>query len=116
IGDLHPGMFEVDSGSVSVAGELYRMPDSVWQRVEADEPPHLYRGPVRLVDGRSVDGILFPGRSPRAGTRTFPNLAIGAPASRACGAVSRGTIALGFLLAPVKNGNERSAGFTRRLL
>jgi len=46
IGDVHPGMFEVDSGGVSVAGELYRMSDSVWRRVEAGEPPHLYRGPV----------------------------------------------------------------------
>ena len=60
IGDVHPGMFEVENGGVSVAGELYRMSDSVWRRVEAGEPPHLYRGPVRLLDGRTVDGILFP--------------------------------------------------------
>jgi hypothetical protein len=53
-------MFEVESGGVSVAGELYRMSDSVWRRVEAGEPPHLYCGPVRLLDGRTVDGILFP--------------------------------------------------------
>ena len=60
ISDVHPGMFEVESGGVSVAGEIYRMSDGVWQRVEAGEPPHLYRGPVRLLDGRIVDGILFP--------------------------------------------------------
>jgi gamma-glutamylcyclotransferase (GGCT)/AIG2-like uncharacterized protein YtfP len=60
IGDVHPGMFEVETGGVSVAGEMYRMSDDTWRRVEAGEPPHLYRGPVRLSDGRVVDGILFP--------------------------------------------------------
>jgi gamma-glutamylcyclotransferase (GGCT)/AIG2-like uncharacterized protein YtfP len=60
IGDVHPGMFEVASGGVSVAGEMYRMSDETWARVEAGEPPHLYCGPVKLSDGRTVDGILFP--------------------------------------------------------
>lgn len=63
IGDVHPGMFEVadgESGGISVPGEMYRLPDDVWQRVEAGEPPNLYKGPVRLSDGRVVDGILYP--------------------------------------------------------
>jgi gamma-glutamylcyclotransferase (GGCT)/AIG2-like uncharacterized protein YtfP len=60
IDDVHPGMFEVAEGGVAVAGELYRLPDEVWRRVEAGEPPHLYRGPVQLEDGRVVDGILYP--------------------------------------------------------
>ena len=60
INDIHPGMFEVESGGISVAGEMYRMSDDIWRRVEAGEPPHLYRGPVRLSDDRVVDGILFP--------------------------------------------------------
>jgi gamma-glutamylcyclotransferase (GGCT)/AIG2-like uncharacterized protein YtfP len=63
IDDRHPGMFELDEGEeggVSVPGELYRMPDEVWARVEAGEPPNLYKGPVRLSDGRVVDGILYP--------------------------------------------------------
>jgi gamma-glutamylcyclotransferase (GGCT)/AIG2-like uncharacterized protein YtfP len=60
IGNVHPGMFEVESGGVSVAGEMYRMNDDTWRRVEAGEPPHLYKGPVKLSDGRTVDGILFP--------------------------------------------------------
>lgn len=60
IGDRHPGMYEVDEGGVAVEGELYKMSDAVWRRVEASEPPGLYRGPVRLSDGRVVDGILYP--------------------------------------------------------
>src|SRR6187200_2346842 len=60
IGDRHPGMFEVADGGVAVAGELYLVPDEVWARVEAGEPPGLYRGPVRLEGGRTVQGILYP--------------------------------------------------------
>ena len=60
IDDVHPGMFEVESGGISVGGEMYRMSDDIWQRVETGEPPHPYRGPVALSDGDVVDGILFP--------------------------------------------------------
>jgi gamma-glutamylcyclotransferase (GGCT)/AIG2-like uncharacterized protein YtfP len=60
IGDVHPGMFEVEEGGVAVSGELYRVPEQVWRRVEAGEPPNLYKGPVTLEDGRVVDGILYP--------------------------------------------------------
>lgn len=60
IGDVHPGMYEVDEGGVAVEGELYRVPEDVWRRVEAGEPEHLYRGPVQLEDGRVVGGILYP--------------------------------------------------------
>ena len=60
IGGVHPGMFEVTEGGVAVAGELYRVPEAVLARVEAGEPPGLYRGPVHLSDGRVVQGILFP--------------------------------------------------------
>ncbi|HEU0235979.1 MAG TPA: gamma-glutamylcyclotransferase [Candidatus Limnocylindrales bacterium] len=60
IGDVHPGMFEVADGGISVPGEMYRLPDDVWARVEAGEPPGLYKGPVTLDDGRVMDGILFP--------------------------------------------------------
>jgi AGZA family xanthine/uracil permease-like MFS transporter len=60
IGGAHPGMFEVEAGGVAVAGELYRVAPEVWGGVAAGEPAGLYRGPVRLGDGRIVDGILFP--------------------------------------------------------
>ncbi|NKB81085.1 MAG: gamma-glutamylcyclotransferase [Nitrospirales bacterium] len=60
IGDRHPGMFEVESGGFSVVGELYRMSDEIWCRVEEGEPPNLYCGPVKLDDGRIVNGILYP--------------------------------------------------------
>jgi gamma-glutamylcyclotransferase (GGCT)/AIG2-like uncharacterized protein YtfP len=60
IGDVHPGMFEVADGGVSVPGELYRVPLQVWRAVEAGEPPGLYLGWVTLLPGRQVLGILYP--------------------------------------------------------
>lgn len=60
IDDVHPGMYRVEQGGVAIEGELYELPPEVWQRVQAGEPPNLYKGPVELEDGRWVDGILFP--------------------------------------------------------
>ena len=63
INDIHPGMFKLDEGEdggVAVPGEMYNMSDEIWAAVEAGEPPHLYKGPIDLEDGRTVDGILFP--------------------------------------------------------
>jgi gamma-glutamylcyclotransferase (GGCT)/AIG2-like uncharacterized protein YtfP len=60
IGDVHPGMFAVERGGVAVLGELYRLRAELLARVEAGEPPGLYRGPVQMADGRIVDGILYP--------------------------------------------------------
>lgn len=60
INDIHPGMFLVESGGIAVPGEMYRMSEEIWARVEAGEPPNLYCGPVELADGRTVNGILYP--------------------------------------------------------
>src|SRR5262249_60831693 len=59
-GDVHPGMFEVEAGGVSVAGEMYRMTDEIWRRVEAGEAAPLYPRGGQLVGGRPVGGKLFP--------------------------------------------------------
>ena len=60
INDIHPGMYETSDGGVAVEGEYYRMSGAIWAKVEAGEPPHLYCGPVKLEDGRVVEGILYP--------------------------------------------------------
>jgi len=64
---LRVSRYEVAEGGVSVQGELYEVPDDVWQRVESGEPPGLYRGPVKLADGRVVPGILYPQEMAEAG-------------------------------------------------
>jgi gamma-glutamylcyclotransferase (GGCT)/AIG2-like uncharacterized protein YtfP len=58
--DEHPGMFEVTTGGVAVAGELYRVPPALMCAVDAGEPPHLYRGRVWLQDRGETWGILYP--------------------------------------------------------
>lgn len=61
IGDVHPGMYAVDDGEegASISGELYQVPIEVLLKVIEGEPAGLYRGPVRLADGRLVPGILY---------------------------------------------------------
>jgi gamma-glutamylcyclotransferase (GGCT)/AIG2-like uncharacterized protein YtfP len=63
INDVHPGMYrleEGEAGGISVNGELYIVSHQQWLRIEAGEPPNLYRGRVLLQDGREVWGILYP--------------------------------------------------------
>tara|TARA_B110000014_G_C19883181_1_gene457078 strand:+ start:160 stop:540 length:381 start_codon:yes stop_codon:yes gene_type:complete len=60
IDDIHPGMFEVEEGGVSVAGEMYSMSDEIFQRVKNGEPSGLYFGDVKLNNGSTVKGVLFP--------------------------------------------------------
>lgn len=58
IGDRHPAMVRVDEGGASIAAELYEVPDAAWPAIRDIEPPGLYRGPVELIDGRQVEGML----------------------------------------------------------
>jgi adenine/guanine/hypoxanthine permease len=58
IGDRHPAMIRDDESGRSISAELYEVPDDVWPRIRDTEPPGLYRGPVELDDGRSVEGML----------------------------------------------------------
>ena len=53
-------MFEVGAGGVSVKGELYLVDDELWARIEAGEPPHLYRGEATLSDSRRVQAVFYP--------------------------------------------------------
>ena len=60
IDNIHPGMFQVEEGGVSVTGEMYRMSDEIFQRVKNNEPTGLYVGDVYLDNDTKVKGILFP--------------------------------------------------------
>jgi AGZA family xanthine/uracil permease-like MFS transporter len=71
IGDVHPGMYRADDdGGASISGELYAIPIETLLRVVEGEPPGLYRGPVELIDGRVVPGILFD----EATAKTHPEI------------------------------------------
>ena len=58
--DAYPGMYHVEEGGVSVPGELYEVGDDVLPAILESEPPHLYMGPVLLVSGEWVQGMLCP--------------------------------------------------------
>ena len=61
IDDRHPAMLRDDQHGVSIAAELYLVPDDVWPGIRDIEPPGLYRGPVELADGRALEGMLGEG-------------------------------------------------------
>ena len=63
INDIHPGMFQLEDhekNGVAVIGELYHVSESTWLKIEAGEPPNLYRGEIMLENNRKVQGILYP--------------------------------------------------------
>ena len=73
IDDIHPGMFEVEEGGVSIAGEIYRMNDEIFQQVKNGEPPGLYFGDVKLNNGSTVKGVLFPRETAESNYKDISN-------------------------------------------
>ena len=58
IRDEHPLLIEVDEGGAAIAGQLLDVPDDLWERIFAAEPPGLHFGKIELDDGRTVDGMF----------------------------------------------------------
>ncbi len=56
----HPGIYEVPSGGVAIAGEVYEMSDEQHAHLISTEPPNLYEAPVQLDDGSSVSAMIYP--------------------------------------------------------
>ena len=73
IDDIHPGMFEVEEGGVSVTGEMYSISDEIFQRVKNGEPSGLYFGDVKLNNGSTVKGVLFPREAAESNYKDISN-------------------------------------------
>ena len=73
IDDIHPGMFEVEEGGVSVTGEMYSISDEIFQRVKNGEPSGLYFGDVKLDNGNVVKGVLLPRELAEANNKDISN-------------------------------------------
>ncbi|PSN17402.1 hypothetical protein C7271_17890 [filamentous cyanobacterium CCP5] len=56
----HPGIYEVESGGISIPGELYEMTDDQYAYLERNEPPNMYPHPVKLADGGEAIAFLYP--------------------------------------------------------
>lgn len=60
VNGLHPGIYEVDAGGVSIAGELYELTDAQHRSLISAEPPNLYESSIELRDGSAVSAMLYP--------------------------------------------------------
>jgi gamma-glutamylaminecyclotransferase len=58
--DQHPGIYEVPSGGIAIAGEIYEMTDAQHAHLLATEPPNLYEAPIQLEDATSVNAMIYP--------------------------------------------------------
>src|SRR5690348_3460103 len=58
--DQHPGIYEVESGGISIKGELYEFTDEQHTHLLATEPPDLYEAPIELDDGSTVNAMIYP--------------------------------------------------------
>jgi gamma-glutamylaminecyclotransferase len=58
--DQHPGIYEVESGGISIVGELYEFTPEQHQHLLENEPPDLYEAPIVLDDGSSVSAMIYP--------------------------------------------------------
>jgi gamma-glutamylaminecyclotransferase len=56
----HPGIYEVESGGISILGELYELTDEQHQALMAGEPPDMYQVTIEMEDGSSAEAMLFP--------------------------------------------------------
>ncbi len=60
VNDQHPGIYEVATGGVAIAGEIYEMSAEQHAHLISTEPPNLYEAPIVLADGSSVNAMIYP--------------------------------------------------------
>ncbi len=60
VGGRHPGIYEAESGGISIPGELYELTDEQYAFLMAGEPPDLYEADVDLADGTTASAMLYP--------------------------------------------------------
>ena len=58
IRDEHPLLIEVEEDGASIAGQVLDVPEELWERIFAAEPPGLHFGTIELADGHTVTGMF----------------------------------------------------------
>ena len=56
----HPAIYEVETGGVSISGEVYEMKDNEFEYLSSNEPPHMYPTDVYLEDGEVLTAFFYP--------------------------------------------------------
>jgi gamma-glutamylcyclotransferase (GGCT)/AIG2-like uncharacterized protein YtfP len=58
--DEHPGIYEVPSGGISIAGEIYEFTPEQHAHLLSTEPPDLYEAEIALDDGSTANAMIYP--------------------------------------------------------
>jgi len=56
----HPGIYSVESGGISIPGELYELTSSQYDHLVSTEPPNMYPAEVTLENGETAIAMLYP--------------------------------------------------------
>ncbi len=56
----HPAIYEVETGGISIPGEVYELTLEQYEHLSATEPPNMYPGDVVLEDGEVLTAFLYP--------------------------------------------------------
>lgn len=56
----HPAIYQVETGGISIPGEIYEMTTAQFDYLAANEPPHMYPTEVLLEDGDSATAFFYP--------------------------------------------------------
>ena len=60
VDDVHPGIYSVAEGGISIPGEIYELTIEQYNNLMANEPPGLYEGQIELEDGSQVSAMFYP--------------------------------------------------------
>ncbi len=56
----HPGIYAVETGGISILGEVYEMSDDDYEYLLSQEPPNMYPETVYLEGGECAIAMLYP--------------------------------------------------------
>lgn len=56
----HPAIYQVETGGISIPGELYELTPEQYDHLVSTEPPHMYPANVLLESGEVATAMLYP--------------------------------------------------------
>lgn len=56
----HPAIYQVESGGISIPGEIYEMTAEQFDYLANNEPPHMYPTEVLLEEGDTATAFFYP--------------------------------------------------------
>ncbi|MBM0744037.1 gamma-glutamylcyclotransferase [Phormidium sp. CLA17] len=56
----HPAIYEVETGGISIPGEVYEITLDEFNQLTASEPPNMYPSNIVLQDGEVLIAFLYP--------------------------------------------------------